>query len=436
MAGISTGNILEDNEAMIGVLKNSRLFNYLPDEKLKKLVFISELLQIPARAEILREGEANDKVYILLGGKLGVFAGGEPIIKLKRKGDIVGEMSVISNKPCSATVITESKVSTFKIQAKDIGNYTDLESDEVKNILYRAFAVSMADKLSFITRKDKKYMHEHRRFQRTQKKLQQTNEMLDNQAKKWLEAKKQAELANQAKSEFLSNISHELRNPMHHILSYSKFGIDKIDNPKEKLLHYFKQIRKSASRLMIFLNDLLDLSKIENGMVDYVMKKNDILQIIEEASNDLRQFQSEKGLCLELIKSEIPTSVFCDSFKIGQVIRNLFSNSIKFTPNGRKISISLNRASLKVDKKSTDRNTVAAILISVKDEGIGIPDDELNSIFDKFTQSSKTKTSVGGTGLGLAICKEIVKSHNGEIWAENNPEGGATLSFVLPYEQC
>lgn len=75
-----------------------------------------------------------------------------------------------------------------------------------------------------------------------------------------------------------------------------------------------------------------------------------------------------------------------------------------------------------------------ALFVIVKDRGIGIPENELTSIFDKFTQSSKTKTGAGGTGLGLAICKEIIKAHHGKIWAENNPEGGAMFSFLLPYE--
>jgi signal transduction histidine kinase len=109
------------------------------------------------------------------------------------------------------------------------------------------------------------------------------------------------------------------------------------------------------------------------------------------------------------------------------VTRNFLSNSIKFTPKSKKITISI--------AHSQDEGSGSALLVSVSDQGVGIPDDELETVFDKFVQSSKTKTGAGGTGLGLAICKEIIEAHHGKIWAENNPNRGTTFSFMLPYEQ-
>jgi len=244
-------------------------------------------------------------------------------------------------------------------------------------------------------------------------------------------AMEESEQANQAKSEFLANISHELRNPMHQILSYSKFGLDKIHKPKEKLAHYFKQTRKSAERLMVLLNDLLDLSKMESGKMDYTLDYNNVHKIVEEAVLELQLATRNKKLTISLVEHpSISTSTICDNYKVGQVVRNLLSNAIKFSPEEKSIEIAFEKYELE-----SSNNSVPAVKVSISDEGVGIPENELNLVFDKFTQSSKTKTGAGGTGLGLAICQEIIEAHNGKIWAENNPEGGTTFSFVLPYEQ-
>ncbi len=247
---------------------------------------------------------------------------------------------------------------------------------------------------------------------------------------KLIYAKMQADIANRAKTEFLANISHELRTPMHHILNYSKFGIDKINKPREKLEHYFTQIRKTSVRLMSLLNELLDLSKLESGKMDYTMESNNLAVIVEESANELSSLVAEKGVVLELPDLTQKLDVTCDSYKIGQVIRNLLSNSIKFTPKGKTITVSLTSGMLYNDHKE-----VMAAKVSVVDQGIGILAGETKIVFEKFVQGSKTKTGAGGTGLGLTISRNIVKDHKGRIWAAQNPGGGAIFSFLIPVEQ-
>ncbi|MBT4090718.1 MAG: hypothetical protein HOE30_19705, partial [Deltaproteobacteria bacterium] len=249
-------------------------------------------------------------------------------------------------------------------------------------------------------------------------------------------AKEDAEKANKLKSEFLANMSHELRTPMHHILAYSKFGVDKTHTVSlEKLFHYFSQIRASGDRLLTLLNDLLDLSKMESGMTKYRLEKIDLATMVEFLISEFSLPINQKSLLIEINKTNLSTIVLGDELKISQVLNNLLANAIKFTPQGQSITISFHTEELPGGKRKTDMKTVPALLVRIKDTGIGVPEKELKTIFNKFIQSSKTKTGAGGTGLGLSICQEIINAHNGIIWAENNLDIGATFSFMLPFDQ-
>ena len=134
------------------------------------------------------------------------------------------------------------------------------------------------------------------------------------------------------------------------------------------------------------------------------------------------------------------TRVFIDPVRIGQVITNLCSNAIKFAPEGTTITVSIDADMISPGRRKVDNVTIPALLFTIRDEGIGIPEAELESVFDQFIQSSKTKTGAGGTGLGLAICKEIIEAHHGQIWAQNvdtnSSSGGAEFSFFNPDNGC
>lgn len=238
-------------------------------------------------------------------------------------------------------------------------------------------------------------------------------------------AKQQAERANAAKSEFLANMSHELRTPMHSIITFSRQGIERknrwtVDQQVENLSY----IHSSGERLLVLLNDLLDLSKLEAGAMTYDFKPVDIDTVIKASVQVVGNLASKKQLSLTVETGVFPEAIV-DQEKIIQVLINLLSNAIKFTPSGKQIHI----------RCLLDTQSASHIIVSVSDQGVGIPNDELESVFDKFVQSSKTKTGAGGTGLGLAICKEIIQAHHGSIWAENNATEGCTFFIRLPITQ-
>lgn len=237
-------------------------------------------------------------------------------------------------------------------------------------------------------------------------------------------AKNIAEAANLSKSEFLANMSHELRTPMHSILSFSRFGISKLndgDFSKEKLLKYLTRIESSGQRLLSLLNNLLDLSKLDVGKFPFNPRPYDLITIIKTSIDDVSGIAIEKDINIVFNTANPPIIAQCDEEQVNQILRNVLSNALKFSHPHSSIEVVLN-----ADNQSAH--------IEVIDSGIGIPEDELETVFHKFVQSSKTNSGAGGTGLGLTLCREFVSLHQGSIKAHNNSLGGATICIEVPLE--
>jgi len=244
------------------------------------------------------------------------------------------------------------------------------------------------------------------------------------------EALEEAKLANEIKTEFLSNISHELRTPMLGILGFAELGITKLEDvDKSKLLKYFSRIHTSGSRLLRLLDNLLDLSKLEANKMVFDIQNHDLQAILDTVMVELMPLINSKELEVKITRDCQKLSADIDKHRMHQVIYNLLSNAVKFTPINSIITISFTD-----DIIEFNSDCVAAIRITMSDQGVGIPEEELLSIFDKFSQSSRTKTGAGGTGLGLSICIDICQYHHGKLWAENivGPEQGAKFTLLIP----
>ncbi len=222
------------------------------------------------------------------------------------------------------------------------------------------------------------------------------------------------------KSDFLSFMSHELRTPLTSIKEGSTLLLEGIGGDiTDKQKRLLTIIRSETDRLIDIVNSLLDLSKMEAGMMTYNYGYADISQLINRAVTELEPISESKNIKLETeIEDRLPR-VKVDSERILQVLRNLMGNAIKFTPNGGKVKILARMINNEIE-------------VSISDTGIGIEKENLKTIFDKFQQASiKSQRSFKGTGLGLAIVKHIIDAHGGKIWVESEPGKGSTFTFVL-----
>jgi signal transduction histidine kinase len=231
---------------------------------------------------------------------------------------------------------------------------------------------------------------------------------------------RELEEASRHKSEFLANVSHELRTPLNAVIGFAQLLRERlVGELNETQEQYLDDILESAYHLLALINDILDLSKIESGKLDLEIAPFSLVDALDRGVTMLRDRAEKSGVQLVLDTDPEADAVEGDERRILQVIFNLVSNAVKFTPSGGTVDV---RSARRSDE----------VLVSVADTGPGIAPDDQERIFEEFEQTSIGASHDEGTGLGLPLSRRLIELHQGRLWVESEPGRGATFTFVLP----
>jgi signal transduction histidine kinase len=259
--------------------------------------------------------------------------------------------------------------------------------------------------------------------------LREQNENLESQVnlrtRELVEARDQALLASRHKSEFLANMSHELRTPLNAIIGYSEIVVEEMEAAgNEEVVVDLRRVQKAANTLLIMINSILDLAKIEAGRMELYIEPTDLRDLVAEITETVQVLISKNNNKLMVDLQGGDEQLFMDATKLRQIIINLLGNAVKFTTNGEIV--------LQVIKTQQD------LTIVISDTGIGMTEEQQVSIFEEFRQADMSTTrEYGGTGLGLSITQKLCHLMGGRINVKSTPQRGSrfTVRFPLPIHE-
>ena len=322
-----------------------------------------------------------------------------------------------------------------EVQGEDeIGFLTERFNEMVGRIQERETALQQAqNQLKLRNRELQHQLNERVRaeeaLQRAHDELEQRTADLAKTNFDLTQARDRAEAANRAKSKFLANMSHELRTPLNHIIGFTELVVDRNFgelNPKQE--EFLNDVLQSGHHLLALINDILDLSKVEAGKMDLILSRVFLRPLVDNSLIMLKEKALKHRLKLKTEIPEQPESFQADERKLKQILYNLLSNAVRFTPEGGTIQV-------RVSPENVAAGGDKGLRFSVIDSGIGLEPEDLDRIFQPFEQvDNSTSRKFQGTGLGLALTRKMVELHGGKIWAVSEGEGkGSTFHFVLPW---
>jgi signal transduction histidine kinase len=262
-------------------------------------------------------------------------------------------------------------------------------------------------------------------------------------------------IAEQERADFAAMIAHDLRAPLNNVIGVSEMMTDSLFGPvNDEQKKWLGKVTGSARELVDLVSDFLDVSKLEAGRIDLTVEEVDLEKLLNSAIDNYHFQAQDRKIALRTNINLPMRQIQADPGRLDQVLNNLLSNALKFTPEGGAVTVGAKVVEREEQtRRQADQETVRSpvstphspesalpfapcdmrfVEFSVEDTGVGIPPDELGQLFEKYRQTSSGKTSAHkGTGLGLVICKMIVEAHGGRIWAESELGRGTTFTFTL-----
>ncbi|MDH4120908.1 MAG: ATP-binding protein [Deltaproteobacteria bacterium] len=386
---------------LLSILRGLTPFAPFTDEELSYLLPFCHIINLAEQDELIREGEPSDnKAYFLLTGEVSVYVNGKFILTLRRPGDIVGEMSLVSDEPRSATV-RANMPSRFLMMAPPLGpaenDNETLQSYRLRYYFSRMFSNILTEKLRITSDRAKMY----------EDALLKIHE---------------AEAANLAKTQFLSAMSHELRTPLNSILGFAQLMTADSEIKKDPVQsEYVEYILKGGQHLLSLINEVLDLAKVESGHMAVSMASAPLGVLVEETLTFVQPMAQKQGISLlNDLRPDQPIWVMADYGRLRQILLNFLSNAIKY--NKEKGSVTVR---VRLGPSGTAR-------LCVTDTGLGIPSDKLPGMFQPFNRLGMESSAIEGTGIGLAISKKITELMGGTMGVESEEGQGSTFWVEFP----
>jgi signal transduction histidine kinase/CheY-like chemotaxis protein len=407
----------------IEYIQGCSLFNGISQSIVEEILYESEI-KIYQPGEVLNhKGDIPSALFIIESGTASIFNEDVLLAELPPLS-MMGE-SVIADGHAVATIVAKTTLTVVEIKKDKFFALANKYPALVFNVFNTTFSrLRSSNDSALIEARNR----EQKLEQEVQERTKELNETLDELTKtnyELNETKTNLIQTQKFRDQFMANMSHEIRTPMNAIVGLTNLLTKSPLNTQQA--KYLEVIKKSGENLLVIINDILDLSKIEAGKMELEQRPFPLRSTLENVRLILNIRAEEKGVFLnEIIDSNLPDYVVGDETRFTQVITNLVGNAIKFTEKG---GVTLKAEVMNIHAVN------ARIKFSVIDTGIGIPQDKLAKIFESFSQASDDTTrKFGGTGLGLTISKQLVELHHSSLEVTSVPDVGSTFCFTVDFK--
>jgi len=406
-------------------LMSCDLFKNIEESVIVEILAKANKKEHPERTILIEKGTIPKALFIVTTGKVGIY--NEDILLADLDAVTVLGESFLASGTATATIIAKSSISTLEIERDVFFELAKAHPALVFNIFVINFTrlrssndSALKEARSREEKLEKLVVERTQELNQTLQELLATNKELSITRDNLIQTQK-------FRDQFLANMSHEIRTPMNAIVGLTNLLLKSpLTEIQDK---YLKVIKKSGANLLVIINDILDLAKIEAGKMELENEPFPLITSINNVNTILGLKAEEKGIYMrEQIQEGVPAYVFGDETRITQVMMNLAGNAIKFTEKGGvTISVSIVK----------ENNDEFELRFGVRDTGIGIPPDKIEKIFESFGQATTaTARKFGGTGLGLTISRQLVEMHNGELKVNSVADEGSEFYFIIKYKKA